>query len=200
MVYTTDELIQILADERQACLKGERLKIAARSSGNPLIDKFIKSEGVQKFGAYQDFKAAVHQYQRDYQVSGIVWRQLTVKDKILRYPEVHSQLIALPNDLETLKQVKAAVFAFWYEVTLGMDLYISINNGRDYEQIKHIQVNEICQQTEWATLCKWEKANFLEIVLQLGWGQPADAAYNLELPHAGSEYIHAVNPGSRPIT
>jgi len=37
------------------------------------------------------------------------------------------------------------------------------------------------------------KFKFLEIVLQLGWGQPAEAAYKREWPASGSEYIHAVN-------
>lgn len=199
MAYTTEELIQILANERQACLKGERLKIAATASGNPIVDRFIKSDGVQKFDAYQDFKAAVHCYQREHGVSGIVWRQLTLKGKSIYYPEVDSQLIALPEDLETLKLAKASIVSFWDKVTVGMDIYRSVNNGKDYRLVTLVQVNKIAQRTEWANLCKWEKANFLEILLQLGWGQPESAAYNRELPTAGSEYIHAVNPGHRPI-
>lgn len=199
MAYTTEELIQILASERQACLKGERLKIAATASGNPIVDKFIKSDGVQKFDAYQDFKAAVHRYQQEHSVSGIVWRQLTLKGKNISYPEVDSQLIALPKDLETLKLAKARMISFWQEVIVGMDLYRSVNYGKDYRLVTLAQVDKIAQRTEWANLLKWEKANFLEIVLQLGWGQPEAAAYNRELPLAGSEYIHAVNPGNRPI-
>lgn len=198
-VYTTKELIQILADERHACLKGQRLKLAATASGNPLIDKFIRTDGVQKFTAYQDFKAAVHLYQREHQVSGIVWRQLTVKGKILSYPEVDAQLIALPSDLETLKAVKASMLAFWQEVTDGMELYLSVNNGKDYRLITPPEVGRITQQTEWASLCKWENTNFLEIILQLGWGQPAEAAYKRGWPASGSEYVHAVNPGKRPL-
>ncbi|MES1024475.1 hypothetical protein ABN584_16420 [Gloeocapsa sp. BRSZ] len=199
MAYTTEELIQILADERQACLKGERLKIAATASGNPIIDRFIKSDGIQKFDAYQDFKAAVHCYQREHRVSGIVWRRLIVKGSSIDYPEVDSQLIALPEDLETLKLVKARIVSFWRKVTVGMDIYKSINNGKDYRLVTPVTVDKIAQRMEWANLCKWEKADFLEIVLQLGWGQPEAAAYNRELPIAGSEYIHAVNPGNRPI-
>src|SRR4028119_2079781 len=112
-VYSTEELIKILADERQACLNGKRMTLAATASGNPLIDKFIKSDGVQKFTAYQDFKAAVHRYQRENDVSGIVWRQLTVKGKTLSYPEVDAQLIAVQSDIELLKNFKAHIIAFW---------------------------------------------------------------------------------------
>ncbi len=198
-VYTTEELIQILRSERQACLKGERLKLEVTVSGNPLIDQFIKADGLQKFTAYEDFKAAIHDYQREYQVSGIVWRKATVKGFTFRYPEVDTQLIALPNDLEILKNAKKSLLDFWHEVTDGMDLYLSFNNSKQYRQINKADVERIAQRTEWASLCVFENSNFLEIILQLGWGKPEEACYKRGRPHSGSEYIHAVNPGNRPI-
>ena len=199
-VYTTEELIKILATERRACLNGQRLNLAAKTSGvNPLIDKFLKPEGIQKFTAYQDFKAAVHRYQSEHNVSGIVWRQLTLKDKTLRIPEVDAQLIALPSDMETLKAAKNSIMLFWHEATTEMDLYLSVNNGKDHRMIMAPDVDRIACGTEWASLWKWEKSDFLEIVLQLGWGKPEEAAYKRGWPHSGSEYIHAVNPGNSPI-
>lgn len=198
-VYTTEELIQILRSERQACLKGERLKLEVTVSGNPLIDQFIKSDGLQKFTAYEDFKAAIHDYQKEYQVSGIIWRKVTIKSKTLRYPEVDTQLIALPSDLEILKNAKSSLLNFWNEVTDKMDLYLSFNNSKQYQQIIKADVERIAQRTEWASLCVFENSNFLEIILQLGWGQPEEASYKRGRPHSGSEYIHAVNPGNRPI-
>ncbi|MFH7028133.1 MAG: hypothetical protein ACHBN1_22700 [Heteroscytonema crispum UTEX LB 1556] len=198
-VYTTEELIQILAAERQACLKGERLKLAIAVSGNPVIDQFIRTDGLQKFSAYQDFKAAIHDYQREYQVSGIVWREVTVKGKTLRYPEVDAQLIALSSDLEILKSAKNSLMEFWYKVTEGMDLYLSFNNSKQYQQIIKTDVERIAQRTEWSSLWKSENSNFLEIILQLGWGKPEEACYKRGRPGSGSEYIHAVNPGNLPI-
>lgn len=198
-VYTTEELIQILRSERQACLKGERLKLKVTVSGNPLIDQFIKSDGLQKFTAYEDFKAAIHDYQNKYQVSGIVWRKVTIKSQTLRYPEVDTQLIALPYDLEILKSTKNYLLNFWDEVTDGMDLYLSFNNSKQYQNILKADVERIAQRTEWASLCVFENSNFLEIILQLGWGKPEEASYKRGRPHSGSEYIHAVNPGNRPI-
>ena len=197
--YTTQELIQILANERQACLQGRRLNLAVKASGNFVIDKYLKIEGLQKFTAYQDFKAAVHRYQRENNVSGIVWRQLTVKGKTLSYPEVDAQLIAVQSDIELLKNFKAHIIAFWDEITVGMDIYLSLNHGKDYRQIKPVDVDRIIYRGEWASLWKSENSNFLEIILQLGWGQPQEAAYRRGWPDSGSEYIHAVNPGNRPI-
>jgi hypothetical protein len=198
-VYTTEELIQILADERQACLQGKRLKLEVTVSGNPVIDQFIKTEGLQKFTAYQDFKAAIHEYQRENQVSGIVWRDMTVKGKTLHYPEVDNELIALTTDLEIIKTHKNTILDFWYEVTAGMDLYLSFNNGKQHEKIHLSDVERIAQTTEWASLWKWENTNFLEMILQLGWGKPEEARYKRGRPQSGSEQIHAVNPGNHPI-
>ncbi|MEH2417372.1 hypothetical protein [Nostoc sp.] len=198
-VYTTQELIQILAAERQACLKGKRLKLEITVSGNPVIDQFLKTDGLQQFTAYQDFKTAIHDYQRENQVSGIIWREVTVKGKNFNYPEVDTELIALTSDLEILKAAKNSIVEFWYEVSMGMDLYLSFNNSKQYQQIVTSDVERIVQRTEWARLCKWENSSFLEMILQLGWGKPEEADYKRGRPRSGSEYIHAVNPGNRPI-
>lgn len=198
-VYTTQELIQILADERRACLKGERLKLEVTVSGNPVIDQFIRTDGLQKFTAYQDFKAAIHQYQREHQVSGIVRQTITVKGKTLDYPAVNSQLITLPSDLKILRDAKNSILKFWDEITADMDLYLSMNNGKQYQQIQTTDVERIAQRTEWSNLWKWENSHFLEIILQLGWGKAESADYKRDFPASGSEYIHAVNPGNTPI-
>jgi hypothetical protein len=198
-VYTNKELIQILADERQACLTGKRLKLAVTMSGNPVIDHFIKTNGLEKFTAYQDFKALIHDYQREHQVSGIVWQSITIKGEILHHPQVDSQLAALPSDVELLKSAKNSILEFWYKVTSGMDLYLSINNNKQYQSINTSDVERIVDRTEWASLCNWENSKFLEIILQLAWGKPEEASYKRGFPASGSEYIHAVNPGNYPI-
>ena len=198
-VYSTEELIQILADERRACMNGERLNLAASASGSPLLDQFLNPDGIQKFSAYRDFKAAVHRYQQQHQVSGIVWRQLTVQGKTLRYPTVDEQLVALSSDLAILKAAKGSILTFWYSVTQDMDLYLSINTGKDYRQITPTDVGAIAGKTEWASLYQHGNSRFLEIILQLGWGKPEEASYKRGWPTSGSEYIHAVKPGQRPI-
>ncbi len=199
-VYTTQELIAILERERKACLKGQRLNLAATPYiGNSVVDYFLKPEGVQKFAAFQDFKATIHRYQQQHQVSGIVWQDVTVAGQTLRYPQVDDRLIALPSDIDTLKAAKSAIVQFWQQVTADMDLYLSINNGKDYRRITPPDVTVLDQRTEWANLWKWENTDFLEMVLQLGWGQPAEVSYRRRSSNAGSEQIHAVRPGKRPI-
>lgn len=199
-VYTTEKLIEILHSERQACLKGQRLKLDVTVSGSPVLDQFIRSEGLQKFTAYQDFKAAIHQYQRDNNVSGIVWRRVTVKGISFKYPEVDAQLVALPDDIEILKNAKSSIWEFWQQVTVDMDLFLSVNHGKQHQLIVKEDCARIQERTEWAGLLVYEKSNFLEIVLQLGWGKPEEACYKRGFPASGSEYIHAVNKGQHPIT
>jgi hypothetical protein len=198
-IYNTQELIQILATERQACLKGDRLKLDITVAINPVIDPFVRTDGFQRFTAYQDFKASIHEYQRENQVSGIIWKDMTIKGKNLHYPEIDAELIALESDLKILKSTKDTILEFWYLVTAEMDLYLSFSNGKQHQKVIKIDVERITQRTEWATLLKWENPNFLEIILQLGWGQPQEAAYKRGRPLAGSEFIHAVKPGCHPI-
>lgn len=198
-VYSTQELIKILADERRACMSGQRFNLAASVSGNPLIDRFVKPDGIQKFRAYQDFKAAVHSYQRQHQISGIVWQQLKISGETLHYPAVDDQLVALPSDLEILRSAKASILEFWQNTTRGLDLYLSVNNSKDYRQIQPPYVSAIAYRSEWVNLSGHGKADFLEIILQLGWGKPEEAFYKWGWPTSGSEYIHAVNPGKYPI-
>ena len=198
-VYSTEKLIEILASERLACMKGERLNLKAKASGNPAIDCLLDVEGLQKFTAYQDFKATIHRYQREHLVSGIVWRQLKVLDKTLEYPVVDEDLIALKGDLETLKSYQGAVLAFWQSVTPEMELYLSLGVGKDFRPISPLEVEGLAGRTEWAFLWKWEKSDFLEMVLQLGWGKPSEASYRRGWPASGSEYVHAVKPGAHPI-
>jgi len=198
-IYSTQELIQILATERQACLKGDRLKLEVTVSGIPVIDQLIRTEGLQKFAAYQEFKTTIHEYQREYQISGIVWKDLTIKGQTLHYPEVDPELIALVNDLEMLKAAKNYILEFWYVLTDNMDLYLSVSNNKLYQQILKRDVERIIQRTEWVNLSKLENTNLLEIILQLGWGKPEEASYKRGRPTSGSEFVHAVNSGNFPI-
>lgn len=198
--YTTEDLIRILAEERRACMNGQRLNLAVSPSGSPFLDKFLQSEGLQKFTAYSDFRASVHRYQREHCVSGIVWQTLTLKGQQLRFPKVDDQLIAIPDDLILLSAAKDRVFEFWQQATAGMNLYLSLNGGKSYCQITFTDVDRIWQQSEWATLSHQGSDEHLEVILQLGWGKPEQATYRRDFSESGSEYIHAVNSGHYPMS
>jgi hypothetical protein len=198
-VYTTQQLIDILRRERLACVKGERLNLRVGYSGYAVIDRFVDPQAIQKFTAYQDFKAAIHQYQQQQQVSGVLWHQLTINQKTLHYPAVHENLIALPSDIQILQQAKTAVVEFWQEATQGMDFYLSVSHGKDFQQIISPSMQAMIDHSQWVTIWKWENVHFKEIILQLG----GSAIELVDRPaahlHLATEDIHAVNPGSKPI-
>ncbi len=198
--YSTKDLIQILAQERQACMNGERLNLAAMPSGiNSLIDRFVNADGIQRFTAYNDFRNAIHNYQQEHQVSGIVWEEIAIAGNRLRYPKVDDHLVSLPNDLIILKSAKATVIEFWNKVTDGRDFYLSLNGGKLHRAVEKIDVDRIVDRTEWASLSKQGKLESLEIILQLGWGKPEAALYKRGFPESGCEYVHAMQPGRVPI-
>ncbi len=198
--YDTQDLIEILELERQACLEGKRLYVSElASSGHPILDHFAKTEGMQKYNAFQGFKAAVHVYQQQQKVSGLVWQQVTVRGESMGFPVVHSQLMALPDDLEQLRGYVAPLLGLWGRMTAGLDLYLAVEQGKNFLPATEADVAAIAARTHWATLQAWEREDFFEILLQLGWGQPEEAAQWRAWPDSGSEYFHGVLPGRRPI-
>jgi hypothetical protein len=199
-IYSTEELLNILAQERKACINGHRLNLAATPSGiNPLIDRFVSADGIQRFTAYNDFRSTIHHYQREHQISGIVWQQVIVHGKQFRYPKVDEQLISLPPDLRLMQSMCSQVVQFWQEVTQGMDFFLSLNGGKLYHPVQLADIERILQRSQWASLSQQGKADTLEVILQLGWGHPEQAVYRRGFPESGSEYIHATQPGQLPI-
>jgi hypothetical protein len=197
--YNTQDLLRILADERRACMNGQRLNLAVSPSGSPFLDKFLQPEGLQRFTAYSNFRAAIHQYQREHYISGIVWQTVIFKGRTIHFPKVDDQLIALPADVEMIQAAKQGLFDFWQQSTIGMDLYLSLNAGKAYRQIQPPDVERIMQRTEWASLILQGKLTTIELILQLGWGNPEQAAYRRGFPESGSDDVHAVNPGQQPM-
>ena len=199
-MYTTEDLIQILAAEQRACVTGQRLNLRTATDGmSPLITHFLNTEGLQKFTAYEEFRQTIHQYQLDHQVSGVVWRRVDLQGQVLHYPTIHDQLIALPNDRRLLQEFQDKILKFWQRATKGWDLYLSVNMGRDHQPIQALDVDRIAQRTEWAMLMVHGREISQEITLQLGWGEPREATGRRGFPKAGSELICAVKPGRRPI-
>lgn len=199
-VYTTKELLTILAQERQACLRGERLDIKAATTGHPVYDRFFSSEGIQKYAAFDGFRAAIHAYQREHGVSGLIWQALEWGDRAIQFPEVHPDLVALDADLELLRQWRDPILEVWRLGTDDLSLYQSVQKGKTFVAISQPDVERLVVRSEWASLRKSERGEFLEVVLQLSWGRPEEAGTWRHWPQSGSEYVHAVRPGQQPIS
>lgn len=131
MTYTTQQLIEILDRELRANWKGERIVLSSADRINdPVVAKLLNMNRVSKVFAYQDFRRQIHQYQKEHQVSGIIWRSCTFKDRTFSYPEIYNQLIPLDKDKEILVQAKESVINFWHEVTKDMNFWLASAPGR----------------------------------------------------------------------
>jgi hypothetical protein len=185
MTYTTQQLIQILDRELRANWKGERILLSsAERINNPVIAKALDLQKVSKVFAYQDFRDQIHEYQRQHQVSGIIWRECTFGGKSVRFPEPHSQLISVLGDKEILMAAKVRVLDFWRERTQAMNFWLAAHRHR---RIMAESVEEFTQEAEWAEI----DAAQTELYLGLCWGNPQEYQYQWAKPKSGCHRIIA---------
>ncbi len=185
MTYTTQQLIQILDQELRANWKGERILLSsANRIDNPVVAKALDLQKLSKVFAYQDFRCQIHQYQRQHQISGIIWRVSTFKGSSVRFPELHNQLIAVPGDKAVLIAAKKSVLAFWWEVADQMSFWLAENRRR---KITVEEVEALAQQAEWAEI----DAARTELYLGLCWGNPQEYQYQWAKPESGCHRIIA---------
>jgi hypothetical protein len=201
MTYTTQELIEILDRELKANWKGQRLVLSSEERINdPVVSKLLDMEKVSKVFAYQDFRRQIHQYQKQHQVSGIIWRECSFRNQVIRYPEVYNQLIPIEGDKAILIQAKNSIIEFWRKTTVKMKYWLVNAPGsskpqqQDYASSYHQQisaeyVDKLINQTEWAEI----DAACQEIYLGLCWGDPLEYRYQWAKPKSGCDRIIASN-------
>ncbi|GBF82108.1 hypothetical protein [Aphanothece sacrum] len=185
MTYTTQQLIKILDSELRATWKGERVILSCEDRiDNPVIAKALNMEKMGKVFAYQDFRRQIHKYQIEHQVSGIIWRECHYQNRSLSYPELHNQLIAVPGDKETLIEAKKSVINFWWDMTEGMNFWLSAHRHRP---ISLDSLEDFVQEVEWAEI----DAARTELYLGLCWGNPQEYQYQWAKPNSGCHRIIA---------
>ena len=198
--YTTTELLEILQVEQQACMRGERLSLSPASHGvSPFIDKFVESTGLQSFSAYNNFRQTIHEYQKANNISGIVWENVTLWGRSMRFPSIHEQLASLESDLVLLAKMKSPITVFWQQAITGLDLSLGLQGGKVFQKATLDDISRIYHRSQWAKLCHQGRDETLEIILELGWGKPEDSADRKGFPESGSERIHAVLRGKHPL-
>lgn len=185
MIYTTEQLLAFLDQELRATWKGERVVLSSATRiDNPVIAKALGSDKLSKVFAIQDFRAQIHAYQRQHGVSGLVWHTCQFQGQHLRVPELHPQLIAIPEDKLTLMAAKPAILEFWQAATPHLRLWQA---GRPPHPIHRDQVNAQIATSEWAELA----ATRTEIYLSLCWGDPKDCHCDWARPDSGCDRIIA---------
>ncbi|MCS6782359.1 MAG: hypothetical protein NZ482_04155 [Gloeomargarita sp. SKYG98] len=185
MPYTTAELIQILERELQANWQGQRWLPSARERvGHSVIALAIPPERLSMVFAFEDFRAQVHEYQRQQGVSGVVWRTCRFRDETIEVPEVHGQLCAIAGDKERLMQAKPAIAEFWWRQTQGLRYWWLHPQPRPATPS---ELTAAMAQAEWLEL----DATRTELYLGLCWGDPKEYRYQWARPQSGCERVVA---------
>lgn len=188
MTYTTEQLLAFLDQELRASWKGERVVLSsAERLDNPVIAKALGANQLSKVFAIQDFRAQIHEYQRQHGVSGLVWSTCHFRGQSLHVPELHPQLIAIPDDKLTLTAAKPAILQFWQAASSDLHLWLA---GRPPQPITPDDVETLIAESEWAEL----SAARTELYLTLCWGDPKDCHYDWARPTSGCHRLIAA-PG-----
>jgi hypothetical protein len=185
MSYTTEQLLEFLDQELRATWKGERVVLSSAARlDNPVISKAIGTDKLSKVYAIQDFRAQIHEYQRQHGVSGLVWHTCHFQGRSIQVPELHPQLAAIPADKLTLAAAKPAMLQFWREAIPGLQLWLAGGSPQP-TTLEHVE--SLVVTSEWAELA----ATRTELYLSLCWGDPKHCHCDWAKPESGCERIIA---------
>lgn len=186
MTYTTEQLLQILEQEMQASWQGKRVLLSLDDRINDPVLSLALGSKMSKVYAYREFREQIHQYQRQHQVSGLIWRTCHFQGNSIRYPELHNQLIAIAPDTETLKATKTQVLQFWRENTQNFRFWLI---GQERQTISQEFFEQLAQEAEWAEL----DATQTDLCIGLCWGNPQECHYQWAMPDSGCRRIIAAS-------
>jgi hypothetical protein len=149
-----------------------------------VVAKAIGAEKLSKVFAVQDFRDQIHQYQREHNVSGLVWHTCNFGGRSHRSPELHPQLIPIPSDKAILMAAKGDVIEFWRSSIAGLRLWRS---GTPPLPLELTTVERWIAEAEWAEI----DGTRSELYLCLCWGNPKVCHYDWAKPESGCERIIA---------
>ncbi|MEM8638061.1 MAG: hypothetical protein AAGG51_04460 [Cyanobacteria bacterium P01_G01_bin.54] len=185
MPYSTQQLIEILEKEMRASCRGQRVLLSAQERFNdPVLSLALGNDKISRVYAYREFREQIHDYQRRYGVSGLIWRTCQFGGQTVRFPELHNQLIAIAADKQALQASKANVLAFWRQTTAGLKLWLM---GKEQQRLSPELVETFIGEAEWAEV----DAALTEVYLGLCWGKPEERHYQWALPESGCRRIVA---------
>jgi hypothetical protein len=185
MSYTTEQLLDFLDQELRATWQGERVVLSSVDRlDHPAIAKAIGAQKLSKVFAIQDFRAQIHDYQRQHGVSGLLWHTCQFQGRAIQVPELHPQLIATPADKVVLVGAQSVVLEFWRQSIAGLRLWMA---GNQPQPTTRDAVERLVEASEWAELA----ATRTELYLSLCWGDPKECHCDWARPESGCDRIIA---------
>jgi hypothetical protein len=166
MIYTTERLSEILANELDRC--------TSIISDKPqyMRTSFDAEQDAIACQAYQDVKRQIWHYQIHNQISGLVWCEYEYAGHAITFPKVHSQLIAIDQDIEALKAYKQQVVQWWIDVVGDSKVW---REYLDHQRVTSTieDVRQVAQVVDWAIPVIEDMPKF-QVILRLEWGIPED--------------------------
>jgi len=185
MSYTTEQLLDFLDQELRATWQGERVVLSSVDRlDHPAIARAIGAQKLSKVFAIQDFRAQIHDYQRQHGVSGLLWQTCQFQGRAIQVPELHPQLIATPADKVVLVGAQSVVIEFWRQSIAGLRLWMA---GNQPQPTTCEVVERLVEASEWAELA----ATRTELYLSLCWGDPKECHCDWARPESGCDRIIA---------
>lgn len=185
MSYTTEQLLDFLDQELRATWQGERVVLSSVDRlDHPAIAKAIGAQKLSKVFAIQDFRAQIHDYQRQHGVSGLLWHTCQFQGRVIQVPELHPQLIATPADKVVLVGAQSVALEFWRQSIAGLRLWMA---GNQPQPTTREAVERLVEASEWAELA----ATRTELYLSLCWGDPKECHCDWARPESGCDRIIA---------
>ncbi|NEZ57569.1 hypothetical protein [Adonisia turfae] len=185
MIYTTDQLAEIIDSEMMAHIKGER--------------EFVRLDRIEeKFAAiasYHEVREQVHAYQKQHGISGVVVEARELPDgSVIRFPVQHTQLELVDGDMEILSAAKdRVVHAFLNQLKKGYYYLMQRIESRDKGEWDMETTPEFIEyfagDMEWAEITPYSEGEFS---LKIGYGGPVDSDY-ISGENCDSWYFNAQN-------
>ncbi|MBD2076310.1 hypothetical protein H6F86_20985 [Phormidium sp. FACHB-592] len=195
-IYTPEELEQICLNEvnsfmdkkkvPQSVLLVEQDIETANSIATDLMGElgsFIGAKRLLEINSYWEFRDRVHEYQKQYNVSGLTFGEMTVDGKLVKFPKVCGQLILLPDDMDVLKAfVPRAIelFRHWSERNNAYVRYVAnLKGGWEFDvetNLRHIEY--VSESADWVELDFFLPSSGHHdesMMIEVGWGNYAAA-------------------------
>jgi len=173
-IKSTEELAVFLwaECERSVKIQSECSPLKGPGPENPEWEKILDfnyENSLKALEGYWDIREQVHQYQMKYGVSGVIWKEWIYQGKTIRCPQLHDQMIAIPGDKEVLLVSSEAVFMWWTEVTQGLELWKSLNDGDELATLSELM--EIKKRSEWIETYISTSFGQWEVYVLFHWGE-----------------------------
>jgi len=193
-IYTTEELIEILKKEQEACIKGQRTfpmpDNAEEIAKEYAIGKIVGAQGLFEIAVYHEFREQVQKYQIENGISGLETNSYLIGDKTYRFPIPVDQLELTSDDYHVLRLAKESIveaFLEWCDDSTYLSVSVELKDWDCHVETTKEYIMYFSSCCDWAEICGKDD---IELSLMIGYGDYHKAPY-LHDKHSDCCYFYA---------